>query len=224
MIIIVIILILILFFILYRISTASNELDSKNIINIKDLNTGDIIFVEYNNSLGNLMRVWSGSKWTHISMVYRDDKGDMYIMETANYPRPIYKNEYIKHKGVLFMSINNWLKYNHKRNMAVLKLNTPDVFNRNVLLDNFEKIHDKKLDTFSIKWTRLLFKNTYMKNDITLQENITCYELIIFLLQESEIAVKNLTPSSYFPIDIIKGNLILNKNFSFDKLKKLNFK
>jgi hypothetical protein len=224
MFILIVLVILILFFILYRITTASNELESKNSVNIYDLNTGDLIFVEYNNSLGNLMRVWSGSKWTHISMVYRDYKGDIYIMETANYPRPIYKSEYIKHKGVLFMSINNWLKYNSKRNMAVLKLNTPDRFDRNILLNNFEKIHNKNLDTFSIKWLRLLFKNKYTHEETILRENITCYELIVFLLQESGIAMKNYSPSSFFPNDIIKGNLLLNENFSFDKLKKLKFK
>jgi hypothetical protein len=169
------------------------------------------------------MRVWSGSKWTHIAMIFKDKNGDKYVMETANYPRPLYKDLYIKHKGVLFLTLNNWLKYNHRRNIAVLKLNTPEDFDRSIFLNEFEKVHDKKLDTFNIKWFRLLYKKSYTSKDAILKENITCYELIVYLLQESGVAKKIHTPDSYFPTDLIKNNLILNRGFLFDKLKKLNF-
>jgi hypothetical protein len=76
--ILIIILILIFTFIILRITFASNEIAKGN-IDIEDLKTGDILFVEYNNSLGNLMRVWSGSKWTHIAMIYEDRNGDKYV-------------------------------------------------------------------------------------------------------------------------------------------------
>jgi hypothetical protein len=220
--ILIIILILIFTFIILRITFASNEIAKGN-IDIEDLKTGDILFVEYNNSLGNLMRVWSGSKWTHIAMIYEDRNGDKYVMETANYPRPLYKDSYIKHKGVLFLTLNNWLKYNHKRNIAVLKLNTPEDFDTAIFLKRFEEVHNKQLDTFNIKWFRLLYKKSYVSKETTLNENITCYELIIYILQESGVAKKIYTPDSYFPNDLIENKIILNKGFYFDKLKKLNF-
>ena len=213
---------LIFLFIIFRITFATNDI-TKGFVDVEDLKTGDILFVEYNNSLGNLMRVWSGSKWTHIAMIFKDKNGDKYVMETANYPRPLYKDLYIKHKGVLFLTLNNWIKYNQRRNIAVLKLNTPEDFDRSVFLNEFEKVHDKKLDTFNIKWFRLLYKKSYTSKDAILKENITCYELIVYLLQESGVSKKNYTPDSYFPTDLIKNKLILNKGFFFDKLKKLNF-
>ena len=115
--------------------------------------------------------------------------------------------------------MKDWLKLNKKCAISVMQLQTPENFNRDILLENFKKLTDKKLDTFSINWFRLLSEQKY--SSIKNQENITCYELIVHLLQESNIVKKKLSPSSYFPRDIIERKLPLIKNFHYSKLYNL---
>lgn len=186
-------------------------------IKISELNTGDLLFVRYNNQLGYFMRAVSGSVWTHTAMIYKDKNDNLYVMETANYPRsPKHKN--IKHKGVLFMSIQDWLIYNKHNNISVMKLETPENYDKDTLLFNFDKINDKELDTFGPSWLRLMFKSEYKEE---INENITCYELIVYLLQQSDIAEKTYSASSYFPKDIIDGKLKLKNGFKYSNLRKL---
>lgn len=193
---------------LYRINNSEGckVVDS---INSTKLDTGDLLFVSYDNSLGYLMRTWSKSKWTHVGMVYKSPDNKIFVMETANYP---------DRKGVLFLPIGEWYRYNKKCEISVMKLRKPDNFDSNLLLKSFENIYDKKLDTFSISWFRLLSKNQYTKDN--LQENITCYEMVIHLLQEVNIVKKRYSPSSYFPIDIIENRVEFNSDFGYENLSK----
>ena len=72
-----ILIILILIFIritLYNETKNINSFDSKFL----DLENGDLIFTSYNNVLGKIVKVWSGSKWTHIGMIFKNpDNGNL---------------------------------------------------------------------------------------------------------------------------------------------------
>lgn len=205
---IVFIILLVCFLRIYN-SGNTQQIKSKSFVNENSLNTGDLLFVRYNNPLGYFMRFWSGSPWTHMAMLYR--KGlDLYVMETANYRDK---------QGVLFLPFEKWKKLNHKCEISVMKLTSPKEFNGDVVLKEFEKLTGRKLDTFGISWLRLLQSKKYQK--LRDKENITCYEMIVHLLQESGIAKKNLTASSYFPSNIIDGNLNLEPGFKYSELKNL---
>ena len=201
----------VLFLCFWKIYLAGNNdtVKSKSFVNENSLNTGDLLFVRYNNSLGYFMRFWSGSPWTHMAMVYRKGS-DLYVMETAN-----YRNQ----KGVLFLPFGKWQKLNSKCDISVMKLTTPENFNKDIVLKSFEKLTDRKLDTFGVSWLRLLQTEKYRK--LKDKQNITCYELIIHLLQESGVSKKELSASSYFPSDVIQGKLSLEKDFEYSRLKSL---
>ena len=200
--------------IILRIILASyNEPVTTKKKNLSELYTGDLLFVRYDNSLGYFMRFWSNSPWTHVAMAYRAPDDKVYIMETANYN---------KSRGVLFMPLEKWQILNKNCDISVMHLFTPGNYDRNRLLESFNKIKDKNLDTFGISWLRLLNKKPY--KDLKNNENITCYEMIVFLLQDAGIARKDLSPSSYFPKNLIQGNLKLNDDFSFSKLKIFSHK
>jgi len=217
---IILIIILILIIVLYLITqNDTQQYNQSKELNLSELNTGDLLFVRYDNHLGYFMRAISGSVWTHSAMIYKDSNDNIYVMETANYPRSP-KHKSIKHKGVLFMSIYDWLIYNKHSNISVMKLESPENYNKDDILFNFSKIDDKELDAFGPSWLRLIFKKEY--NSKELNENITCYELVVHLLQESNIAEKTYSPSSYFPKDIINGKLKLKDGFKYTKLRKLN--
>lgn len=187
-----------------------NDPTQDKTLNHKQLNTGDLLFVKYTNSLGHFMKFWSGSPWTHVAMVYVDSNRKVYVMETANYRH---------HKGVLFLPYEKWLKLNKNCVIGVKQLIAPVEFDRNILLTEFEKLTMKKLDTFNISWVRLLTKKPYKSLDE--QQNITCYELVVNLLQESGIAKKEFSPSSFFPKNLIDNDLELNSGFYFDLLYSL---
>lgn len=197
------IVLLLILFIIYRICNI-DETIIKSINSLDTLNTGDLVFVKYDNPLGYLMRVWSGSKWTHIGMIYKSESGDLFVMETANYS---------KDKGVLLIPLYKWQRFNKNCEVSIMKLNAPENFDRNVLYENFLKLKDKKLDTFNTKWIRLLTKHKY--KSLAKQQNITCYELIVHILQESNVVRKIHSPSSYFPKDFIDKNIPYESGFSY---------
>lgn len=203
-----ILIVIFILLVLYRLNN-SDGCEIINSIESSKLDTGDLLFVSYDNSLGSLMRVWGKSKWSHVAMVYKSTNSEIFVMETANYPDK---------KGVLFLPIGEWYRYNRKCEISTMRLNKPDNFNSDDILKSFENICDKKLDTFGISWFRLLSKKEYKKNN--LDQNITCYEMVIHLLQEANIVKKKYSPSSYFPIDIIEGRIEINNDFSYDKLSK----
>ena len=207
---ILILLVIVVVFIILRVSTASNETVSKS-ISSSELNSGDLLFVSYKNVLGTFMKAWSVSKWTHVAMVYKSPEGELYVMETANYPDI---------KGVLFLPIAEWYRYNKNCEIAVKKLHKPEYFNDTKILEIFESLVDKKLDTFGTSWFRLLTKKEY--STLEEKENITCYELVIYILQEANIVKKEYSPSSYFPRDMTRNELPLHKHFNFSEL--LSFK
>jgi hypothetical protein len=209
--------------ILFYAHRGSKNIKITNPINRDDLKTGDLVFARYDNSLGYFMRVISGSIWTHVSMVYRDPNNNLYIIETANYPGPAYRGSTTKYKGVLFMPIAEWMQFNKHRDMAVMRLETPPDFNRDILLNEFSKVSHKNLDTISVSWLRLLVKRKY-KDYGNIRQNLTCYELMVHLLQQSGIVEKEYMPLSYFPKDIINEKLPLKSGFSYKKLQSLKFK
>lgn len=207
----IVMMVLVVIFILIVLYRLNNSDGCKIIDSIESskLDTGDLLFVSYDNSLGSFMRVWSKSRWSHVAMVYKSSNSEIFVMETANYPDK---------KGVLFLPIGEWYRYNRKSEISTMKLNKPDIFNPDNVLKPFEYICNKRLDTFGISWLRLLGKKEYKKNN--LEQNITCYEMVIHLLQEANIVKKKYSPSSYFPIDIIEGRIEYHKDFSYDKLSK----
>ncbi len=196
--------------VIVRVNVASNETVEKS-ISSSNLSTGDLLFVNYKNTLGTFMKAWSLSKWTHVAIVYKGPDEELYVMETANYPDI---------KGVLFLPIAEWYRYNKYCDIGVKKLHKPNHFDDTKVLHSFEKLVDKKLDTFGTSWLRLLKTKEYTSLDD--KKNITCYELVIHLLQEINVVKKEKSPSSYFPKNIVDNSLPLHKHFSFSEL--YNFK
>lgn len=195
-------------FIVFRLSKEDIEPIPKTIpVFTSELNSGDLVFVSYRNSLGKFMKVWSGSKWTHVGIAYRDSEGNLYMMETSNYDAP--------YRGVILIPFSEWYKYNRNQEISVKKVNGID---STELLESFSRLHSKKLDTFGLSWFRLISKKPF--ENLQDKENITCFELAAYLLQECNVIKKDLSPSSYFPIDLIKENFTINKGYSFDSLKR----
>lgn len=206
---IITIILIILYIYLYE--NSNDIISNKETISQEYLATGDLMFVSYDNSLGKFMKLISGSKWTHTAMIYRAPDEKIFVMETANYPNK---------KGVLLLPFMEWYRYNKNQEIAVMRVTKPMKFDDDKILYTFKNLSDKKLDTFGKSWFSLLKSEKYIPNYLDKKENITCYELTTHLLQEAGIAEKKLTPVSYFPSNILKGELRAEPGFRFSSLYK----
>lgn len=205
---------------------------------IENFDTGDLIFSSYPNLLGKFMNLWTGSRWNHTGMILRDksekSKGikSLYVMETAD-----YSHISSKYKGIIAIPLEKWININKNCGIGYMRLNSPENFNRQILGAEFKKLQDLKLDTKGIslyKFVKLGFNQDYDPKEFktfgsgtsssknsgsktSRFENPTCYEVVVLLYQNSKIAKKRNSPSSYTANNLLEGKLPLNSDFSFDE-------
>jgi hypothetical protein len=70
-----------------------------------------------------------------------------------------------------------------------------------------------KLEQFTLNWWRLLCINKYESSNN--QTQYACYELIVRILQDVGIVKKKLSPSSYFPDDLVFGRLDMETGYHY---------
>jgi hypothetical protein len=199
----IVIVLTILFLVLVsRILLADDFPDQIEKFDISTIRTGDIIGAAYRKTHGYFVRFWSSSIWSHIGVAWRDPvTNELFILEGAFYKNPNYK-------GVVKVPIKEWVRFNRKEYMGITRINFEG--NKNVdpnrMIEFFKNLQTFKLDTFNWRWYRLLFKTPYNED---IQQHYTCYEISILLLQEMGIVSKKYKCSSYFPCDIMSGNIDL---------------
>ena len=193
--------------------------DSKDEDLYKDslnLETGDLVFVSYNNFLGYFIRGYLGSAWTHVGMIMKyEDK--LYVMETADY-RSVKNYEEKKKNGLLVIPLETWKSLNKKHTIVHKQLQTPEDFDRRILIREFLKIQEANLDTFSVGinvWSKYLWRRKYRKSSNLNQErsNITCSELIAKIYHASAVIKKVYDPGSYYTKDFIENNIEMEPGF-----------
>ena len=169
--------------------------NDSNIQDISNLKSGDLVFVSYKNILGKAAKLWSGSKWTHLGMIYKEPISEkLYVLEMAEYNNPNLE------KGALKIPHDAWLELN-KGNEIMYK-QIPKVVDSRKVFSSFLKFKEKKLHRFGwnpSKYKHLLFPER------ELPEKITCVEFIALLLQELDVLSKDNHPSFYSVLDVLKN-------------------
>lgn len=187
-----------------------------------NLETGDLVFVAYNNTLGYFMRGYMGSSWTHVGMIMKHEN-KLYVMETADYSsvKSLDKNQtkdLTKNNGILVISFETWKSLNKKHTITYKQLQTPKDFDRRVLIREFLKIQEAKLDTFSVGmnvWSKYIWRRRYRKSSNLNQEksNIICSELIAKIYQNTAVIKKKYDAGSYYTKDFIENNVEMESGF-----------
>lgn len=187
-----------------------------------NLETGDLVFVSYNNFLGYFLRGWLGSTWTHVGMIMKYEN-KLYVMETADYSsvKNLDKNQIkdlTKNNGLLVIPFETWKSLNKKHTITYKQLQTPEDFDRRILIREFLKIQEANLDTFSVGmsvWSKYLWRKRYKKSSNLNQErsNITCSELIAKIYQNTAVIKKKYDPGSYYTKDFIENNVEMEYGF-----------
>jgi hypothetical protein len=175
---------------------SSSEKNLKNIHSIdndiSNLKSGDLVFVSYKNILGKAAKLWSGSKWTHLGMIYKEPISEkIYVLEMAEYNNPNLE------KGALKVSYDIWLELN--KDNEIMYKPIPKVVDSRKVFSSFLKFKEKKLHRFGwnpSKYKHLLFPKR------ELPEKITCVEFIVLLLQELDVLPKEKHPSFYSAWDV----------------------
>lgn len=231
----------ILLIFIFRVLFAKDEIKNSNAKSITfselepKLQTGDLVFVSYKNTLGYFMRGWANSVWTHVGMIMRD--GDnLYVMETADYsslePRDVLEPskdvkdislKQFNKKGIFVIPFEIWKSFNKHHSISCLPLETPkipEIWDRRKLILEFWKIQQSKLDEFGVGvsvWSKVLWKKKFDENETKEKQNITCFELIVKILQNANVAKKIYTPGSYYTGELAGRKLELEDGFKFGK-------
>jgi len=199
---IVILLILLFFRILF-----TSEKKLYNITESKipsDLKSGDLVFVSYKNSLGKISKIWSGSKWTHVGIIYKQPKTNkVSILEVAEYNDPNYE------KGVIEIPIQAWLKLNERCEIGYHRIQNS--IDSEKLYELFQHYQNRKLYRVGFnpsRWKRFVFPS----KDDSFEKELTCVEFVVCILQDLKLLSSQRYPSSYTISDLINTHTIKSWN------------
>lgn len=201
--------------------SVTKTLSTEEFLNLK---TGDLVFVSYKNLLGNSVRILSSSEWSHIGMIFKEENGELYVLEVADYSS-VVKQSYNGaveplYSGVIKIPYVFWLKLNKNHKIAFRSLDNELYASiKNNVFSEFMKLKiykQQKLTDIS-SWKRLMFFEAYDEEELLLQDKITCIEFIVLLLQNLGIMEKTYKPSSYYPCDLATKNIL----DCYDEIKTL---
>jgi len=113
-----------------------------------------------------------------------------------------------------------WKSLNKKHTITYKKLQTPEDFDRRILIREFLKIQESNLDTFEVGscnlslWNKFLWRKSYKNiNKDGVKSNITCSEMIAKIYQASAVIKKVYDPGSYYTKDFIENTIEMEFGF-----------
>ena len=168
--------------------------------------TGDCVFVSYRSIRGKLVKVFTGSMWSHMGMIYKRQDGATFVIEACYYDQS-------KH-GVLQTPLLEWLCYNKKRTLAWLPKLGPPISDSEVNRV-FSLVKDGEMDTFVVNWLKAVVNRKYYPEPG--KSEFYCSELIATLFQELGVLRKELMPSSYSPRSFMLRRVPVQDGHAFDE-------
>lgn len=167
----------------------------------KSMRTGDILTVSYNSLSGKLVRVFTGSIWTHSGLVVESD-GNKFVVEVA-----IYRGDV---SGVVVKPLEDWFDWNKSRLLGWRpyrggKKNFP----HQDVLDIIKKDTERMItpDMNSVNWLKTLVKRSYTDMDYGDRSKYYCSEYITHLLQSVGVVRKDYHPDGYKPWELLYGDM-----------------
>ena len=172
----------------------------------KSMKTGDILTVSYNNMSGKLVKIFTGSVWTHAGLVVESD-GHKFVVEVA-----IYRGDV---SGVVIKPLEDWFDWNKSRLLGWRpyrggKKNFP----HQSVLDIIKKDsnRDIKPDMNSVNWLKTLVKRRYTDYNYGDRTKYYCSEYITHILQEVNVVRKDYHPDGYKPWELLYGDIPFRKS------------
>ena len=167
------------------------------------MDTGDILAVSYTSYHGNLVKIFTGSIWTHIGMVIRKDDG-IYVIEIARYGR--------NNRGLILKPLHDWISWNKNNMMALRKYDGELPFPKEELEEHLKQYKDVEEDFSVISWLKSTIHRKYHPPD---KDYFYCSEFISHTLQSLNVMKKRIISSSFKPWELLYGKLALNSGYSY---------
>lgn len=155
--------------------------------------TGDVVLVSYRKSCG-LIKLFTNSKWTHTSMLYRNKKDQLFVIECGSYKSDEYS-------GVNLIPFELWFKLNKRSHLTWIPIK------KKISNDKIKYIHSKyKKSSFNGAIRNMIYalkENKYNGNEKT-NESFFCSQFIMTILQDLKLIPKEIKPISFSPNDFYK--------------------
>ena len=159
---------------------------------MEQMKTGDLVAVSYSSTRGKLVKVFTGSMWTHIGMIYRPDPAKIYVIESASYDDK---------SGVLKTPWEEWFDWNGRRILAWVPCK------REITCASLDQIHKKvegsEVNLWVVDWLKTMYKQPRKDKTSNGSAKYYCSELIAYLLQELDLLEKRYEPGGYSPNELI---------------------
>lgn len=164
----------------------------------KECRTGDILVVAYGSKRAKLVKVFTGSMWTHSAIIIRSEN-DVYTLEVARYSAT--------QTGIVIKPLDQWLE---KHNYCILGWR--QYKGRDISLERLKSFvvdHEHvKVDLNVVSWLKSMWKSSYRHET---KNTYYCSEFISHLLQDLKIMKTKYQPSGYKPWELLYGNMSLER-------------
>lgn len=173
-----------------------------------NLKTGDLLGVSYTTFHGKLVRIFTGSDWTHLGLVlFRG--GQPYVIEIARYDAD--------NKGVIIKPLDTWIDWNKNRTLAWRSYYSTTSFPEKELdkLVKETQHYDENMNVAT--WLRTMYRQEHNYDEN--KSSYYCTEYIGFLLQEIGVLKKKYKPGNYQPWEYVYGSLPCRKNHAYSSAR-----
>lgn len=171
---------------------------------LPDFETGDCVFVSYRSTRGKLVKIFTGSMWSHMGMIYKQANGRSFVIEAVYYDP--------QQHGVLKTPLEEWLNFNGRRTLGWLRKRGPKIPDSE--MDRvFQLVQHCDMDTLVLNWLKAVVNRKYFPEK---KSKFYCSELIATLCQELKIMDKVLMPASYSPKTFMELRLPLINGHWFE--------
>jgi hypothetical protein len=175
----------------------------------KYIKSGDLFAISYTNIRGKLVKVFTGSTWTHVGM-YISKNNKEYILEMARYDS--------NQNGIILKNFDEWYDWNCDYIISYRPYLGPDRFPKKKLCAFLEKmrIQNPTPDLNVVSWLKTMIQRKYEnKHNPYIKDKYYCSEFIAYALQEIGVLKKKMVPSSYKPWQLLYGCLSTTTNHKY---------
>lgn len=169
----------------------------------KGAKTGDLLIVAYGSKRAKLVKVFTGSMWTHCAVVVKI-QNELRVMEVAHYA----KGE----SGIILKRLDAWLEKNKNCLIGYRSYcGTPISENsiKTFICDN----SDIKVDLNVVSWLKSMYKIKYNEEH---KPKKYCSEFIVSFLQDAQVLRKKYKPAGYKPWELLYGELPTTEGHDYD--------
>lgn len=169
----------------------------------KHIRAGDILTVSYNSTRGKLVKIFTGSIWTHSGLVIESD-GHRFVAEVATYKGDV--------SGVVLKPLEDWFNWNQSRLLG-WRPYRGTAFPEDAVLETLKHDVDRDIspDMNTVNWLKTLVKRKYTDYNYGDRSKFYCSEYITHLLQESGVVRKEYHPDGYKPWELLYGDMPFEK-------------